>query len=77
MSRYNVIGLMSGTSLDGLDICYASFELSESWNFKIVSTDTIAYPEVLSGRLKNAINLTGLELSMLDNELGDLSLIHI
>ena len=30
-SKYNVIGVMSGTSLDGIDLCLSSFEYGTSW----------------------------------------------
>ncbi len=44
--NYNVIGLMSGTSLDGLDIAFCRFTVDNStWKYEIVSAQTIAYPE--------------------------------
>ena len=42
-STYHIIGLMSGTSLDGLDICYAQYFYNGSWSFKILKADTIPY----------------------------------
>lgn len=44
--NYNVIGLMSGTSLDGLDIAFCRFTVDNSvWTYEIVCAQTIAYPE--------------------------------
>ncbi len=44
--KYNVIGLMSGTSLDGLDIAFCRFTVDNSvWTYEIVCAQTIAYPE--------------------------------
>ena len=43
---YNVIGLMSGTSLDGLDIAYCRFhKTKERWNYEIVAADTCPYTD--------------------------------
>ena len=39
-SVFNVIGVMSGTSLDGIDLCYARFEQLDSWKFKIIDVQT-------------------------------------
>ena len=44
--NYNVIGLMSGTSLDGLDIAFCRFSLDNStWKYEIVSAQTVEYAE--------------------------------
>src|SRR4051812_33805114 len=46
MDAYHVIGLMSGSSLDGLDIAYCEFVFdSGNWNFKILKTDMVPYPD--------------------------------
>ncbi len=41
--EYNILGVMSGTSLDGVDLVYANFNKSNSWTFKILKYDTIKY----------------------------------
>jgi anhydro-N-acetylmuramic acid kinase len=72
MSRYNVIGTMSGTSLDGLDIAHCTFELiNDSWSFKISSATTIPFPNQLRSKLAKSTRLNGLELMKLNNELGN------
>jgi anhydro-N-acetylmuramic acid kinase len=72
MSRYNVIGIMSGTSLDGLDIAYCSFDLQgNNWSFKINCSKTIQYPKELSEQLRKVIHFSGLELMLLHNEFGN------
>jgi anhydro-N-acetylmuramic acid kinase len=49
---YNVIGLMSGTSLDGVDIAFCRFTVNKnSWDFEIVRAETKAYPEEWRKRL--------------------------
>ncbi len=46
MEKYRAIGLMSGSSLDGLDIAYCEFALDNNhWSFKILKTDMIPYPD--------------------------------
>lgn len=42
---YRVVGLMSGTSLDGIDLVYVEFRKEESWNYKLLQTTTIPYTQ--------------------------------
>lgn len=66
----HAIGLMSGTSLDGLDICYARFEKQDNWDFRIIKAETIPYPEHWENQLRNSINLSAEELLGLNSEYG-------
>ena len=44
MKKYKVIGLMSGTSLDGVDIAFCKFVFDNNWQFEIIHAETIEYP---------------------------------
>ncbi len=69
--RYNVIGLMSGTSLDGVDICFANFIFSNNeWTFTINQSETIKYPTELLELLTQSTQLNSDELLKLDVNLG-------
>lgn len=70
MKTYFSIGLMSGTSLDGLDICYAQFQDETHWEFEILKTETIPYSLEWKNRLQNAIQLSAEDLLALDKEYG-------
>ncbi|SIQ78789.1 anhydro-N-acetylmuramic acid kinase [Chryseobacterium sp. RU37D] len=67
---FQAIGLMSGTSLDGLDICFAKFEKQNIWNFKILKTETIPYSEEWENRLRNSIHLSPENLLELHSDYG-------
>src|ERR1035437_8612154 len=68
---YKVIGLMSGSSLDGLDIAYVSLEeAGGKWNYEILKTNCIEYDGTWKRRLKEATGLSALDYQLLDAEYG-------
>ncbi|GAB3227499.1 anhydro-N-acetylmuramic acid kinase [Algoriphagus aestuariicola] len=68
--KYSLIGLMSGTSGDGLDVAYVHFDHQSDWAFEIVQAKTFAFPSELGSMLLRAHTLSGLELSQLDVDFG-------
>ena len=73
-----VIGTMSGTSLDGLDIAAVEFEYkNDKWSFKLISATTISYSEKWIEKLKKAPSLSGEKLMELHSEYGNYTGIKI
>lgn len=67
--NYNVIGVMSGTSLDGIDLAHILFTVSGNhWEFEIRECATIPYTGDWSERLKMAIGLNTAELEILNKD---------
>lgn len=67
---FHAIGLMSGTSLDGLDICFARFEKQDEWTFNILKAETVPYSKNREDKLRNSIHLSAEELLELNSEYG-------
>ena len=62
---------MSGTSLDGLDICYAKFwKENTNWKFEICSAETYPYNDEWRNKLENAFCSTAESLAQLHSEFG-------
>ena len=71
MQLYKAIGLMSGTSLDGVDIACCEFEQRDNqWSFEIRNAVTIAYSDLWRKRLSEANNLDAYDFSSLNCEYG-------
>ena len=73
MNSFKIIGLMSGTSLDGVDVTYATYTKvsDKNWEFKIHASHTFQFPEILLSSLHEASKLSGSQLVTLDHDLGD------
>ncbi len=68
-NRWTVVGTMSGTSLDGLDICVCDFSLNGGkWSYSIRTAETVSYSSEWKNRLANAHQLDEASLSTLDSE---------
>lgn len=69
--QYKITGLMSGTSLDGVDIAHCIFKADgASWTFRIQKARTIKYSGEWMQKLQHAHNLTGEALIDLDHQYG-------
>ena len=66
-----VVGLMSGTSMDGTDLCACQFsEANGQWSYQILATETISYSENRLESLRQFPLLNGEELIRTHAELG-------
>ena len=66
----NVVGLMSGTSLDGLDLCCVSFDFDGSWRYRILKAESVDYPEDLRRKLASAQTMSAQEYARLHSDYG-------
>lgn len=72
-NNYNVIGVMSGTSLDGVDLAHIKFNLdNKKWTFEIVDSETIGYSKDWINHLKSAVDYSEIELNKLNTEYTNL-----
>ena len=68
---YRAIGIMSGSSLDGLDIAFVEFqEQAGNWTYEILNADCYPYSPEWTDRLKNAIHLSAREYQLLHSDYG-------
>lgn len=68
---YRAIGLMSGSSLDGLDIVFAEFNVNAgNWNYEILAADCYEYAGEWKEKLQAAISLNALDYQLLHTEYG-------
>ncbi len=77
-TTFFAIGLMSGSSLDGLDICYVRFlaengqpdRLPININYNIIHAECIEFSPEFRNRLKDAEHLSAFEFAQLHMEVG-------
>lgn len=68
---YRSIGLMSGSSLDGLDMAMVEFEeVRGAWNFHIEAAETVPYSDEWLEKLKNATQLSAYDYLRLHSQYG-------
>ncbi|MEO6454064.1 MAG: anhydro-N-acetylmuramic acid kinase [Ginsengibacter sp.] len=68
---YRVIGLMSGSSLDGLDIAFAELlENAGKWSYKMLCASCDKYTDEMMGQLKDAHHLNALDYQLLHISYG-------
>ena len=67
----NVIGLMSGTSLDGLDLCCVTFKYDDGkWEYQIVKAEDEPYPDDIKQKLASAQNMSAEEYALFHSDYG-------
>jgi anhydro-N-acetylmuramic acid kinase len=67
--KFNIIGVMSGTSLDGIDLAHLNFEIiNGKWSFQILESETIGYSQKWIDKLKIAVGFSELELQKLNTD---------
>ena len=71
MRTYTAIGLMSGSSLDGLDLALVKFiEEGEHYDFQILAAETLPYPDFWKVQLAEAFHKRPEDLLQLDKDYG-------
>ena len=71
MKEATAIGLMSGSSLDGLDIALVRFQYDDNqYSFSIIDADTLPYPDEWKQQLTDAFHKQPNELKSLDKAYG-------
>lgn len=72
MESFNVIGLMSGTSLDGLDIVHCKFNFDEKWHFNLTHHETVPYSKEQKHALAELENESAINYVLFHTKFGTL-----
>ena len=67
-NEYKVLGIMSGTSLDGIDVALLNFRKTSAWEYEIEKAETIPYPTEWQKKLSEAVFYSDSRLSELNKE---------
>lgn len=73
------IGVMSGTSLDGIDLAWCRFSQDKegTWNYDVLKSATYPYTSEFVDKLKRATEMSALKYCQLDIELGEVIALKI
>ncbi|MFC2138316.1 anhydro-N-acetylmuramic acid kinase [Bacteroidota bacterium] len=72
MEKHYAVGVMSGTSLDGIDVAYCTFTKNDNkWSFSIEKAHTYVYSNEWKSKLKLAHKLPAAEFLKLHNDYGE------
>ncbi|MFV8366806.1 anhydro-N-acetylmuramic acid kinase [Flavobacterium sp. XS1P27] len=67
--KYTTIGVMSGTSLDGVDLAHIVFTVKNNkWEFQILESETISYTTDWLNKLKIAVDFSEGQLEKLNQD---------
>ena len=67
--RYQALGVMSGTSLDGIDIVWVEFDKKNNhWNYSVLLGETLPYSEYWLKKLSNISDMSASEVQRADYE---------
>ncbi len=67
--KYSVIGVMSGTSLDGVDLAHIDFTVQNNkWDFEILQSETVPYSADWLNKLKIAVSFKDSALEKLNQD---------
>lgn len=71
MKTYKAIGLMSGTSLDGLDVCHVTFTNNTAhWSYIIDAAETYPYPDNIRQALLDAPDMSAYNFICFSKQYG-------
>ena len=67
--KYTIIGVMSGTSLDGVDLAHIVFTVKNNkWDFQILESETVSYSIDWLNKLKIAVDFSEAALEKLNQD---------
>lgn len=70
METFRLIGIMSGTSLDGIDIACCSFSYNNHWSYDIEHSTTCSYSDFWKKRLAKLHHSSAIEYAQTNADLG-------